>query len=186
MSGVNYSLFETIYSLARRSGFLDFAGIFFAKYLIYFLVLGMLVFFFRMEGKRKRLFFLGESLLAALLARGVVTEAIRFFYTHPRPFDALGFTPLIGESGNSFPSGHMTFLFALAMVLYFYNKKWGLWYMAASFAVGIARIFAGVHWPADVLGGIVIGILSAILVHKILAPYFGKIETEKSLTGEAV
>ncbi len=162
---MNSALFASIYSLSHRSGLLDFLGIFAAQYLPYILLIVFLVYLIQIKGTRRRLFFFGETALAVILARGLLTEWIRFFYIHPRPFEALQFTSLIPESGNSFPSGHMTFYFALAAVLFFANRKWGLWFGAATLLVGIARIFVGVHWPADILGGIIIGIASAAAVH---------------------
>jgi len=59
----------------------------------------------------------------------------------------------------SFPSGHMTFLFALGMAIYFHNKKAGYLLFAGGFLIGLARIFVGVHYPLDIFGGIILGIL---------------------------
>jgi undecaprenyl-diphosphatase len=168
MLSFNLSLFNFIYHFSHRNILLDGLGIFFAQYLVYFLVLGFLVLAFSQKGLRHKLYVLSEGALAVILARGIITEVIRFFYYHPRPFEALGFTPLIAESGSSFPSGHMTFLFALAMVVWYVNRKWGVFYFILALLVGVARIYVGVHWPLDILGGIVIGIVSAIFVHWIL------------------
>lgn len=119
--------------------------------------------------------------MAIILARGIITEAIRFFYHSPRPFEALSFSALISESGSSFPSGHAAFFFALAMTVFYYGRRLGWWFFSFALVVGFARIFAGVHWPLDILGGAGVGILSGFLVHKLLKPYsrqiFGQVET---------
>ncbi len=174
---MNLILFNFIHQLAGQNQFLDGVGIFTAEWLPYFLALAGLVFLWRLRGWRQRIFGAVEIGLAVLLSRGILTEIIRHFYAHPRPFAALGFTPLIQESGNSFPSGHMTGLFAFAVVVYLLNRKWGWWFFALSFLVGIARIYVGVHWPYDILGGIVIGILSGLLVHWAVRDHWLELET---------
>jgi undecaprenyl-diphosphatase len=177
---MNQALFAFFHSFANRSPFLDGIFIFFAKYLTYFLVLAILIWLLK-KPRRQALFLFGELVISVILARGLITEWVRFFYYHPRPFEALGFTSLISESGASFPSGHMTFLFSLALIVWFYNHKFGSWLLGLSFIVGVARIFAGVHWPLDILGGIIIGALCGYIVHKILYPYWRKLTTEPSV-----
>lgn len=174
---MNQTIFFSIFKFAHRSVLLDDIGVFFAEYLIYFLALGFLFLVFAEPTWRRRLAFLLEGGLAMLLGRGIVTEVIRFFYHHPRPFDALAnVVPLISESGNSFPSGHMMFLVPLAVVIYAWNKRWGIWYLVLSVIMGIARIFVGVHWPLDILGGLVLGILCGWAVHALLTPAIRKLK----------
>lgn len=145
-------------------------GIFLAEYLPYLMVAAFLVFAYYEAGWRKKFYLFAEGAIAVMLARGILTEAIRFFYHHERPFSFYGFSPLISESGWSFPSGHMAFFFALAMVLWYANRRWGTWFFVLSAIMGIARVYAGVHWPLDILGGIIAGILSAMLVRELLRP----------------
>lgn len=165
MSSWNLDLFNAIHSLSGRFVLLDASDIFFANYLAYFLVAGFLVFIFFEKGSRRRMYHFCEVALSIIIARGIVTEVIRFFYHHPRPFDALGFVPLIPESGWSFPSGHATWFFALAMALWYADRTWGVWYFIGATLMAFARIYAGVHWPLDAIGGALIGIASAMVVH---------------------
>ena len=167
MSSFNLRFFDFIYGFSHRNILLDGVGIFFAQYLAYFLVAGFLILILNQKGTRRKIYVFCEGALAAILARGIITEVIHFFY-HPRPFEALHFIALIPESGPSFPSGHMTFFFALALAVGYTNKKWGAAYFLLAAIMGIARIYVGVHWPLDVLGGMVIGILSAIGIHWLL------------------
>lgn len=168
---MNQQLFDFFHNISGRGAIFDAGIIFFAKYLTYFLVIALIVWLFSKDS-RKRLFLFAELSIAAIVARGLITEWIRFAYYHARPFEALGFQSLIPESGASFPSGHMTFLFSLGLIVWLYNRKFGYWFLGLSFAVGIARIAAGVHWPLDILGGMLVGMLSAIFVHKLLKPYW--------------
>ncbi|TSC59503.1 MAG: hypothetical protein LiPW15_808 [Parcubacteria group bacterium LiPW_15] len=175
---LNGKIFELFWGFAHRSGILDAGIIFFAKYLTYFLVIALIIWLFSKDS-RKRLFIFAELSIAAIVARGLITEWIRFAYYHARPFEALGFQSLIPESGASFPSGHMTFLFALGLIVWLYNRKFGYWFLSLSFVVGIARIAAGVHWPMDILGGLLVGALSAIFIHKLLKPYWERLVKPK-------
>jgi undecaprenyl-diphosphatase len=86
-----------------------------------------------------------------------------------RPFSFYGFAPLIPESGWSFPSGHMLWFFALSMTVWYTNRRWGTVFFILSALMGIARIYAGVHWPLDVLGGAVIGVLCSMAIHVLLS-----------------
>lgn len=175
---MNLSIFNFFFSFAHKSVFLDDVIVFFGRYAPYLLGIVFIVFVFEQSDSRRRLFLFGEAVLAVILARGLVTEVIRHLYAHSRPFDALGITALIPESGNSFPSGHMTFFFALALIVWFYDRSWGTWFLVASLVIGIARVASGVHWPADIVGGIVIGVVSAWFVHGLLQ------DSRKKIFGE--
>jgi len=165
MTTWNLTLFTFIHAWSGRSVFADVAAIFFAEYLPYLLVVGFLILVFRQSGARKKFYLFAEGAVTVILARGIITESIKYFYNVQRPFAALGFSPLIGESGASFPSGHMAWFFALVVVVWYVSRTWGIWYLALTAAMGIARIYAGIHWPLDILGGIVVGVVSGFFIH---------------------
>lgn len=164
----NLDVFNFIHGWSGRFFPLDIAGIFFAEYLPYFLVVGFLILVFCEPGPRRKLYLFAEGTLAVILARGIITESIKFFYSVQRPFSLLGFSPLVSESAPSFPSGHMAFFFALAIVVWFANRKWGIWYFVLTAVMGIARIYAGVHWPLDIIGGAAVGLASGWFIHWLL------------------
>jgi len=184
MENFNQLIFKWIFQFSHRNFVSDWFGIFLSQYLPYLLVLGFLFLVFSQPDWRKRVFIFAEGALAVIIARGIITEFIRFFYHHPRPFETLGFTPLVGESGYSFPSGHAAFFFTLAIVVFYFNRKMGIWYFVLSAVSVIARIFVGVHWPIDVLGGVLIGLLVGYLTHRALAPRFKEIisSSEKAVS----
>ena len=100
--------------------------------------------------------------ISSLVARFGVAELIRLFYHRWRPYLALpNVHRLITDTSWSFPSGHATFFFAMAMALYLYNKRWGTWFFIAATLITIARVIAGVHYPSDIIGGAIIGIAVA-------------------------
>jgi len=140
--------------------------VFLGEYLGHILLAGFLVFWWENRTKHPR--FLWQSLGAAFLSRGIITELIRFFWERPRPFVEQNITPLIEHAASpSFPSGHAALFFALGTILYFYNKKAGILFLLGAAVLSSARVFAFLHWPSDIVAGALIGIVSAWLVIKI-------------------
>lgn len=132
MANWNLVVFNFIHGWSGHFVLADITGIFLAEYLPYLLVIGFLLLVFRESGARRKFYLFAEGALAIILARGIITESIRFFYHVERPFALIGFSPLIGESGWSFPSGHMAWFFALAIVIWFANRKWGYGFLRLS------------------------------------------------------
>jgi undecaprenyl-diphosphatase len=94
----------------------------------------------------------------------LLSLGIKVAIGRPRPF-VLFPDPeplLVGVLGNSFPSGHAATSFAGAALLSRYLP--GRWPVLYLLAVGIAfsRVYIGVHYPADVVGGAILGLLTAI------------------------
>ncbi len=59
---------------------------------------------------------------------------------------------------SSFPSDHATLFFCIAMILFFISRKVGVFALLhALFVVSLPRIYFGLHYPTDILGGMVIG-----------------------------
>lgn len=172
MTSFDRLIFDSILKLRQlNSPLLEGVGIFLAAYLPYFLIFGFVLLIFKEKNRFKRLFFLLEGALAVILSRGILVELIRFFYHRPRPFEILNIPSLIGNStSGSFPSGHAAFFFALAMVVFSKNRRWGMWYFILAALNGLSRVFAGVHWPLDIVGGALLGLLSAQLIIVLLAP----------------
>ncbi len=182
MADFNLSLFNFIRGFSGRSSFIDAAGIFVAQYIPYIIFIAFLWLIASQKGWRQRIFFFSEATIAIILSRGLITEIIRFFYYSPRPFEAMHFQSLIPESGSSVPSGHAAFFFALAMIIYFYNRRWGIWYFIITILICLARIFVGVHWPSDIIAGAVVGILSGIFVHSLLKKHLEKLKEPLPVT----
>jgi len=163
---IDFYLFEQINQFAGKWTCLDNLGIFLAEYSGYFLILLLLSFLF-LKNKKKYSIMIFEAFVAGILARLVITNIIRSICFRPRPFITHQVNLLLEHSAEgSFPSGHAAFFFALSTIVYFFNKKAGIFFFASSFLMGIARVFVGIHYPRDILAGVFVGVFSAWLINK--------------------
>ena len=164
---MDHAIVVFLNQLATSSVFSRGMVVFFAEYLPYLLIVIFVVGAYKEAPLFYRKFlYLGEGLIAGVLARAGV-EAIRFVVSRLRPFVAdPSIHALISKSSYSFPSGHAGFFFALATVVYLHNKRWGAWFLAGAFLNGIALVGVGVHYPTDIFGGAVLGVLVGWGVHR--------------------
>ena len=101
---------------------------------------------------------------------------------------------LAGESlpdGYSMFSGHSSTAMAVAVAIMFFSKKWGSVAVVVAFFIGVSRLILCVHYPTDVLGGFVIGIVLSIGLHyltnlglKILSSIRRKRDEKNSVSNE--
>ena len=109
----------------------------------------------------------GMVLLAALLVDLLICNVIlKPTIQRIRPFDVITDIELLVKRplDYSFPSGHTAASFTSVMALYLAGEK-KLWIPALVLAVLIAfsRLYLYVHYPTDVLGGMIIGVISGAL-----------------------
>ncbi|MFF3489303.1 phosphatase PAP2 family protein [Streptomyces sp. NPDC002701] len=109
------------------------------------------------------------ALVWAPLAAGVavlVNVPIRGFVERPRPFvDHEGLEVLIGgKSDFSFVSDHSTLMMAMAVGLFVANRKLGLVGIGLALLGGFCRVYMGVHYPTDVIGGFALGTAVVLLL----------------------
>lgn len=168
---MDFYLFQKINGLAGNWPFLDVSGIFFAKYFEYALVISVFIIFWK---KWKIVF---QAFLAAGIARLAIVNIIRWIMPRSRPFVENGFDKLTtghvnqlifqNPAESSFPSGHAAFYFALSFIVYKYNKTAGIAFFVGSFLISISRVFAGIHWPSDILAGALVGLFFSWLILKV-------------------
>ena len=162
---MDINFFYFFNNLAGRSRFFDALVVFLAGYFQYLLIaIFLLLLFFSKYAKREKLRIFWITVVSTIVARFGVTELIRFFYHRLRPFVTYQAHQLLSGNEWSFPSGHSAFFFAMATAIYLYNKKWGIGFFLVAILMNISRVIAGVHYPSDIIGGAIIGIIVAYVV----------------------
>lgn len=110
----------------------------------------------------------GWFMAGGLVLSGGITYSVKRLVDRPRPFETYAFIVKRDDEsgGRSFPSGHTTAAFYTATAMSLQYKKWYVTVPAFVFAgsVGWARMYQGVHYPGDVLAGMLIGSGTALLV----------------------
>lgn len=146
-----------------------------ASFLIYFLFAGLIILWF-VDGKIKK-----EQVIHALFAAFVawaITVIIKIMFPTLRPFrvDGLPTLTLTVPGDASFPSGHTAEAFALAITVWLHDKKVGWIFLVSALVIGMARVWANVHYPIDIVGGALVGTLVAVIIEKV---HFTKLWSRK-------
>ena len=100
----------------------------------------------------------------------VVNMAIKPLVARIRPYEIIKEISILTHQpgDHSFPSGHSAGSFACAWAFFrAYKKKWGVPALVLASLVSLSRLYVGVHYPTDVLGGIVIGIILGELGYRL-------------------
>lgn len=107
-----------------------------------------------------------------------VNVIIKPFIGRARPFEVnthILNNMLIELPGDSsFPSGHTAAAFAAATAVFCCNRKYGVFLLAPAFLMGLSRLYFAVHFPTDVIGGVIIGTAVGIISYKISVNFFKK------------
>ena len=108
------------------------------------------------------------SMLIALAIAGVVGRGIEIATGRARPsVRAEEVWNRFSAKYNAFPSGHVTASMAFFGVLFFANRRVAVACLAIPILIGFSRIYIGAHYLSDVVCGIILGILSAVLVARV-------------------
>ncbi len=164
---MNSYLFELINDSAGKWKVLDSLGVFLAGYLGYFLIAALfLMFLLRFRKFWKAVI---GALVSAFLSRFVFTNIIYWLLPKPRPFQAGEVNQILKAPDNSsFPSGHAAFYFAIAFFLFYKSENAGALFFSGALLIGLARVFVGIHWPVDILAGMIVGGISALITKKLI------------------
>lgn len=124
-----------------------------------FLIIVTIILFILIKNKK-----IGFSIISNLVIVTILNQLLKNILQRPRPNEFR----IIEETGYSFPSGHsmvsMAFYGYLIYLIYIYVKnkylKWTLIVLLSILicTIGISRIYLGVHYTSDVLGGFLISI----------------------------
>ena len=150
---------------------------------LFWILLAVVLLLFR----RTRKF--GVFVLGALLIEVLCNELIfKAIFERPRPFNyvpwqesgAYVFPEIIARPDSfSFPSGHTASSFAAATVLFCTNKKWGIPALVLAALIGFSRIYCGVHYCTDVLGGMAVGVVIGVAAYFAIRALFKLLKRKK-------
>lgn len=168
--GFDATMFEFMHTLAQN------AGVFFTPFFTFFTFLGEKGWFFIASGILFLLFKptrkIGMAILLAIICGAVITNVtVKNLVARPRPFvtdetfkefwEFLGATKV---SEYSFPSGHTTSAIAAGAAFFLLgNKKWSWSGLLLAVLVGLSRIYLIVHYTTDVIGGLCVGLIAAVI-----------------------
>ena len=95
----------------------------------------------------------------------VVGTLVRRIIDRPRPYTALGFTPLFPKDkpGQSMPSRHCFSAAAIAGAAWFVIRPLGLALAVLAVVIAVCRVVTGVHYISDVLAGLAFGAVFAVV-----------------------
>lgn len=168
----DYAVLEFFHNLAQSAAgpFIDF----FLKFItllgeegLFLIILSLILMFFKKTRKA------GAGMLLGIIIGSIFTNlTIKPYVARPRPYASdvdvfKQWWEYVGarhESEFSFPSGHTTSAMAAMTGLFFTTNKKVSW-TAFIFAIlmGISRIYLCVHYPSDVLGGLIVGFVAGFL-----------------------
>ena len=140
-----------------------------------FIIILTLLLFIGIKNKK-----IGISIFTNLVFVTVLNQLLKRILQRPRPTEFR----ITEETGYSFPSGHsmisMAFYGYLIYLIYKYVKnkyiKWSLIVLLSLLicTIGISRIYLGVHYTSDVLGGFLISISYLVIYTSAVNKYLGK------------
>jgi undecaprenyl-diphosphatase len=120
----------------------------------------------------------GIETAISIATSAIIAEGFKVVINRDRPWQKYPTEvfPLTNETGQSFPSGHTTLAFATATSLALEYKKWYVVVPAYVWAasVGYSRLYLGMHYPSDVLAGIIVGVGSGFISHWITHKIYSK------------
>lgn len=147
-----------------------------------FILLGLLLLPFKKTRK------VGVVVLGAIVVGALITNVtVKPLVARPRPYMHDIYRPFwefagaTKESEKSFPSGHTTTAFAaMGAVFLTCRKKYSWWALVFAALIGFTRLYLAVHYPTDVIGGIIAGMVAALVSWALFRLVFRLLEKHKT------
>lgn len=117
----------------------------------------LLIVYFWMNNEKKMALLLTVSIVAGAL----FTYPLKFLIDRARPYETIESARLLTphEYDPSFPSGHVEMSFLASTVISRFHPEYAKYLYAFSFIVALSRVYVGVHFPGDVVAGMILGII---------------------------
>jgi undecaprenyl-diphosphatase len=138
-----------------------------AENMIYFLAAAVVIYLFTRNPVNRLMI---ATAFIALIVAEVAGKAAGMFHSNNQPFAELSEVNKLIDMGvnNSFPSDHTIIFFTFTMSFWLFKRKHAYLWVLLALIVGLSRIWVGVHYPADVAAGALLGALSAYLAYRII------------------
>ncbi len=168
---INEQLFTALHGMAGSVPAVD-AGISFAATGFAWVMLALLVVWGVLHLKRSGVREAARAAAAiggSVVIAAVIVLAVREMFPVARPFTLPDIESLVPhEATPGFPSGHAILSFAPAAAVFLRDRKAGTAFLAGAVILSLARVAAGLHWPADVLAGAAFGVLAATIATRVI------------------
>ena len=175
INGVHYSIVHSFMFMVSLVG--ELAVIWF--------VLAILILYKNKQDGKKIFVLMTLAITATLLINHIV---ISYFIFRERPYLALQDVYQMGKQwrDSSFPSGHVSSAMAATVVLGGYYKKYLPYMIGFVILTMISRVSLGMHYPLDVIGGVIVGLISGygvLYLHKV---FFGSRNGKQNTKGNGI
>ena len=165
LEDLNYTLFAWMNATPDSPAWLIQAAILIARDLINIVPLLAVVLWLwgprdQLSAQRQLVIKMGMAIVVSLTVSWVMGHV----FPHDRPFvDGVGYNFLHHAPDDSYPSDHGTVAFTFALAFLFWHRLWsGTVLMGVALLIAWSRVYLGVHWPLDMLGGLLVGMVACL------------------------
>lgn len=184
--GFDNGVFNAMHSLAESSGsfftpFFKAVSVIGEKGIIFFAIAIILMLF--SNTRKKGVCMFGALAIAAFVTSVILKNAVARVRPYAASSEYYAFWEYVkGTVSDSycFPSGHTTMIMAAMTAMFIcFNKKWSFLGFFAVMAMGFARVYLFAHYATDVIGGIIVGDVAAVIAFFITKYIFLLLEKHK-------
>ncbi|WP_424354505.1 undecaprenyl-diphosphatase [Methanobacterium sp. MBAC-LM] len=162
---LNMALFYMINQYAGLNPFVDTFAILTAQYMPIIFIMALICLWIKKGTTTKNIVL--YAIYAAILGL-IINYVIGQFYFHPRPFMIpIGTILFHYTAETSFPSDHTTFMISIALMISYFKetRKISIILLILGLIGGFSRVFAGVHFPLDIIGSIGVSIIASLAIY---------------------
>ena len=136
------------------------------RHKIVLVIVGVLLLLLAVKGGRRGVIAVLALAVGIAFSDQLNSSFAKFILERPRPCHVLqGVHLLVGcGSGFSFPSSHAVNNLCGAVILAFFYPRAAGWLFSFAAVVCFSRVYVGVHYPSDVLGGAVVGTVCGLVI----------------------
>jgi membrane-associated phospholipid phosphatase len=186
---VDSNLYVDINNFSRHTSWLHFPMANYAKYGLGFFALLMLFAWWYSRRQPNRV--MASALLAPVIAAlaFVINQPIAGAVAQERPYNKISNVLVLLARNHdwSFPSDHAVLGGAVTVTLFYVSKRLGYVSLFLALLMAFARVYAGVHYPHDVVAGLIVGAVIAFVLRFILiVPVTGIVRSVRTSRLKAV